>query len=64
MYGSENNARVCMRCSYETQMFFKRKQEFDAAASETKAFNEKLYERSDKFDVICEYLGHGIIKNS
>jgi len=45
-------------------MFFKRKHEFDAAASETKAFKEKLYERSDKFDVICEYLGHGIIKNN
>lgn len=44
-------------------MYFKRKQEFVEAAKETKPFKEKLYAAADKFDVICEYLGQGIIEN-
>ena len=45
-------------------MYYKRKAEFEEGSNETKAFKEKLHERPDKFDVICEYLGHGIVKNS
>ncbi|CAK82335.1 unnamed protein product (macronuclear) [Paramecium tetraurelia] len=55
--------RACLLCPQDTQMFFKRKQEFIEASKETKPFKEKLYAAADKFDVICEYLGQGIISN-
>jgi hypothetical protein len=61
---SDKPIRECIKCSFDTQRLLERKQQFDAAVSDEKTFKEKLYQSRDKMDVVCEYLGRGIIKNN
>lgn len=63
-FSSEKNEKdkECLKCQYENKRIFETKEQFDNKASDTKAFNEKLAESTNKFDVIADWLGKGLFK--